>query len=151
MAQYLRIVRKGKQHTRIELLDHSTIQIPTEQLSEWDLLPEEDRPVIPVNPNPQKRYIKVIRKCKNNIRVQLPDYTTLLIPSSEFSDWEQVEASSDYVNEHINENEVENMDAEIAEVFDSTSDSINNNEEKNNNEDSITDNESDNDSVGGNI
>lgn len=38
MAQYLRIIRKSKHNTRIELPDHSTILIPTESLPMWELV-----------------------------------------------------------------------------------------------------------------
>lgn len=120
MLQYLRIVRKGKLHTRIELPDHSTTQIPTDQLDQWSLVPEDERPPQPVNPNPQKRYIKILRKCKHNVRVQLPDWTTMLISVDDLPEWELVDsnnASVDYVNENV----AENLDEEIAEVFNSDS------------------------------
>ncbi len=120
MSQYLRIVRKGKLHTRIELPDHSTTQIPTDQLDQWSLVPEDERPPQPVNPNPQKRYIKILRKCKHNVRVQLPDWTTMLISVDDLPEWELVDsnnASADYVNENV----AENLDEEIAEVFNSDS------------------------------
>lgn len=120
MSQYLRIVRKGKLHTRIELPDHSTTQIPTDQLDRWSLAPEDERPPQPVNPNPQKRYIKILRKCKHNVRIQLPDWTTMLISVDDLPEWELVDsnnASADCINENV----AENLDEEIAEVFNSGS------------------------------
>lgn len=120
MSQYLRIVRKGKLHTRIELPDHSTTQIPTDKLDQWSLVPEDERPPQPVNPNPQKRYIKILRKCKHNVRVQLPDWTTMLISVDDLPEWELVD-NSNASDAYVNENVAENMDEEIAEVFNSDS------------------------------
>ena len=38
MGEYLRVVRKNKRRTRIELPDHTTVLIPTESLPLWDLV-----------------------------------------------------------------------------------------------------------------
>ena len=39
----------------------------------------------------KKQYIRIVRKCKNNIRVELKDHSTVLVPIQEFSSWGCIE------------------------------------------------------------
>lgn len=43
----------------------------------------------------KKQYIRIIRKCKNNVRIELKDHSTLLVPIQEFSDWKCIEKKKD--------------------------------------------------------
>lgn len=44
MAQYLRVVRRGKNNVRIELPDHTTKLVSAEELSLWTLVEVESEP-----------------------------------------------------------------------------------------------------------
>ena len=127
MAQYLRVVRKGKHNVRVELPDHTTTLVPVDQLPLWELVQimanstEESISVqSPVETPTQeessvqtKSYLKIVRKGKNNVRVELPDHTTTLVSVTDLPNWSVVDDTGSVKD---TEN-AENMDEEIAEVF----------------------------------
>ena len=132
MSQYLRVVRKGKHNVRVELPDHTTQLVPTDQLPLWELVQmlsdqshqdsvSLDNPttdVVPSNPvvtnTDPKKYLKVLRKGKHNCRVLLPNKDTCLVSLQDLPNWELV---SEDVGEPSNSTQ-ENMDEEIREIFD---------------------------------
>ena len=48
-------------------------------------------------------YTRIVRKCKNNIRIELPNKETLLIPKEDLCNWECVDNSNKKKNEIKNE------------------------------------------------
>jgi hypothetical protein len=58
------------------------------------------------------QYLRVVRRGKNNVRVELPDHTTQLVPVSELPLWELVVALAN----HSSNTEVINLDTEMANI-----------------------------------
>ena len=117
MAQYIRIVRKGKLHNRLELPDHTQVQVSVGEMSLWELV-EPNEEVITF---PDKCYRRILRKCKHNISVELPDYTSKRVPVEDFQNWRLFGSDTTVSPDVCNS---ESMDAEIAAVFSDTANPI---------------------------
>lgn len=66
MPQYLRIIRKAKNNTRIELLDHTTTLIPTASLPLWDMVNSLEKSKAGISTEPKG---KVKKEPKPKVRV----------------------------------------------------------------------------------